>query len=92
MTLLDLAQLHTGFLPRAIREGSHLVEGIAEEHDPLNITIYLEYDLTAQAGSDSIGGENPMSISWNGADASVPPGSSYGHATVSTAVRDLDGQ
>jgi DNA invertase Pin-like site-specific DNA recombinase len=33
-----------------------------------------------------------MSISWNGENASVPPGSSYGYARVSTTDQDLDVQ
>jgi DNA invertase Pin-like site-specific DNA recombinase len=33
-----------------------------------------------------------MAISWNGEDASTPPGSSYGYARVSTTDQDLDVQ
>ena len=33
-----------------------------------------------------------MSISWNGENAPVPPGSSYGYARVSTTDQDLDVQ
>ena len=34
-------------------------------------------------------GSNLMSVSWNGKDAPVPPGSSYGYARVSTTDQDL---
>lgn len=33
-----------------------------------------------------------MSISWNAAEAPIPPGSSYGYARVSTTDQDLDVQ
>lgn len=45
-----------------------------------------------QAGPGSTEEENPISISWNGQEASVPPGSSYGSARVSTTDQDLDVQ